>query len=327
MGSTSEPNSPPSKLDRAKAGGWLFCAALSDLTVAATLLGFLAAWLWLGELACHFRAQYAVVLLAAASCFAAGRRFRRCGLAATAGCLNLALILPLYFGAPATGDANQPHRLLLLNVNANNGHFDQVRQYIQESNPDIIVLVEVNNRWVQQLEPLTAAYPHAVWLPLENKFGLIVYSRYELSGSEVRHTEDFPNGFTVARIPVAGKRLTVAGVHPPPPVSPAATAIRNEQLQDLAAWANEQSGPLLLAGDLNTTSWSPAFARLLEEGQLRDARQGFGVCPTWPARIPLMWIPIDHCLVSPGVVIHDHQVGPYLGSDHCPVIIDFSLAD
>jgi endonuclease/exonuclease/phosphatase (EEP) superfamily protein YafD len=77
----------------------------------------------------------------------------------------------------------------------------------------------------------------------------------------------------------------------------------------------------VLLGDLNTTSWSPGFQECLQISRLRDSRRGFGVHPTWPARQAVLRITIDHCLVSDGIVVEDHHVGPDVGSDHLPVLI------
>jgi len=41
--------------------------------------------------------------------------------------------------------------------------------------------------------------------------------------------------------------------------------------------------------------------------------------------VPLLGIPIDHCLVSPEIIVTKRSVGPSVGSDHYPVIIDFSI--
>jgi len=37
-------------------------------------------------------------------------------------------------------------------------------------------------------------------------------------------------------------------------------------------------------------------------------------------------VAIDHCLVSPEIAIRDRHIGPDVGSDHFPVVLDFALA-
>ena len=60
---------------------------------------------------------------------------------------------------------------------------------------------------------------------------------------------------------------------------------------------------------------------------LRDSSRGMGLQPTWPADIPLLWIPIDHCLYSDGIEIRGRRTGPDVGSDHFPLIVDFELVE
>ena len=74
-------------------------------------------------------------------------------------------------------------------------------------------------------------------------------------------------------------------------------AARDEQLLALVTFVKSQNDPIVLIGDLNTTSYSPAFRDLCESTGLRDSRQGFGIQASWTPRLPVLEIAIDHCLV------------------------------
>jgi len=90
-----------------------------------------------------------------------------------------------------------------------------------------------------------------------------------------------------------------------------------------ARGAEATGGRAVVAGDLNATPWSPIFHRVLDLGRLRDSREGFGLHRTWPSGIhALLRIPIDHVLVGEGVTVLRREVGPHIGSDHRPVIVD-----
>ena len=91
----------------------------------------------------------------------------------------------------------------------------------------------------------------------------------------------------------------------------------------LAGVARGLPEPVLVLGDLNASPWSSHFRRFLRDSGLRDSAQGRGVQPTWPAGMPWLWIPIDHCLHSPQLQVVARHVGPNLGSDHYPVVVDF----
>ena len=40
--------------------------------------------------------------------------------------------------------------------------------------------------------------------------------------------------------------------------------------------------------------------------------------------MPLLLIPIDHCLYGSGLHVNAKKIGPNVGSDHYPVVVDFS---
>ena len=46
---------------------------------------------------------------------------------------------------------------------------------------------------------------------------------------------------------------------------------------------------------------------------------------SWPAEYCPLGITIDHCLVSPDIEVKQRLVGPDVGSDHLPVIVDLLL--
>jgi endonuclease/exonuclease/phosphatase (EEP) superfamily protein YafD len=80
----------------------------------------------------------------------------------------------------------------------------------------------------------------------------------------------------------------------------------------------------LVVGDLNTTDFSPCFRDFLKASGLQDSRQGRGIQASW-GPFPLLEIAIDHCLTAPEIAVMQRRVGPHLGSDHRPVIIDLRL--
>jgi endonuclease/exonuclease/phosphatase (EEP) superfamily protein YafD len=53
--------------------------------------------------------------------------------------------------------------------------------------------------------------------------------------------------------------------------------------------------------------------------------KGFGHQPSWPTGQFFLRIPLDHVLHAPEIMIHNRMVLQDVGSDHFPVIIDFSL--
>ncbi len=71
--------------------------------------------------------------------------------------------------------------------------------------------------------------------------------------------------------------------------------------------------------------WAHHYNELVESTGLANARDGFGVLPSWPTNIPIAMIPIDHCLVSDEFTVLDVRTGPDIGSDHLPLIVELGL--
>lgn len=307
-----------------------FCAFVFVCTVGAAIAsqaGFAGRIWWFLDLASHFRVQYFWALAVAAVTLACCRHWRRAAVAAVFALLNLALVAPLYFNAgppAATAGAKTRIRALSLNLFSGNRRHEVVRQFIREVRPDVAVFLELTDQWNDALSELHEDFPHRHLDPSLGNFGIALFSRIPFRDVQM----DYLSNGDPAIVATFGENAVewvLIGAHPFPPVGSNASALRNRQLQRLAEIAGSQQVPVVVLGDLNVTPWSPHFADLLATGRLRDSRRGFGVQPSWPAGNVLLRIPIDHCLVSSSVTIHDRKTGPDVGSDHLPVTVEFSV--
>jgi endonuclease/exonuclease/phosphatase (EEP) superfamily protein YafD len=80
---------------------------------------------------------------------------------------------------------------------------------------------------------------------------------------------------------------------------------------------------MLLLGDFNNTPWSQHMQAL--DTRLGLIRRDRAVA-TWPAEVlgqrwPLPFLPIDHIYAGPGWATVKVERGPWLGSDHYPLIV------
>lgn len=292
-----------------------------------TLLGFTARWWWIGEVACHFRLQYLLGLTALAISLLWLQRPWAAVLAACGAATNLLVVAPLYAGTVAAAPSQRHSiRVVLANVYARNRRPAALQTYLESRQPDVAVLLEVTERWETALEPLRASYPFMATQARADDFGLAVLSRLPVEEPQV-FSLGGPHGTPAItiRVALADHFLTIIGAHPWPPITPRAATFRNRQFAELAHRVRVEQHPVLLVGDLNTTSWSPAFGELLRRSGLRDTRIGFGVQPSWPAQIPWLRIPLDHGLASPDITVSRRTVGPSIGSDHYPVLLDLSF--
>ncbi len=304
---------------------WGILRAGMAVTVASSLAGFFARLAWPFEQLCHFRPQYFIVLAVCAALFLAGKKYKSSAAAGVIAALNFALILPLYLsGATPTGDGPRV-RILLANVHTSNVQHERVIEYVRACNPDIVALLEVDDLWMKSLAPLDAAYAHAVREKREDNFGMALWSRRPFLDYGTRYFGEACVPTIDVLIEVEGVRLRLLATHPLPPTSAEGISLRDEHLALLAEYAKSLRGAKVIVGDLNTTSWSPCFAQLESDSGLRDSRRGFGVQPSWPAGLPWLWVPIDHCLVSSDVGVISREIGPDIGSDHYPVLVELSL--
>ena len=214
---------------------------------------------------------------------------------------------------------------MLLNVNTHKGDAMRVSRAIEEIDPDFLVLEEISEEWIEKLQNLRQSHPYNIIHTREDNFGIGLFSKHPLQEKGIVYIGNAFVPSVIATVEVQGQMLTIFGTHPPPPGSPQSTAWRDDQLASIPEYLKAYPGPLLLLGDLNISPWSCHFPRLLEKTGLRDSAQGRGFSPTWPAGLPFLWIPIDHCFYSTGIEIKERQVGPNVGSDHYPLIIDLVL--
>lgn len=291
-----------------------------------SVMGFLGRLWWPFDLASHFRVQYFVFLLASGIIFLVGKRMRGAALSGAFAVINVFLIVPLYFGSPFAHGSSQTLRAVLVNVNHSNRAYGKFQKFVRSAKPDFMILVEVNHAWANTLRQMQADYPFSQNLPPRNgRSDIALLSRIPISRREVARFGAARLPSVVARLDIEGRQLTVIGAHAIAPWNRTRSELRNQHLAALGQIVNLQVGPVIVLADLNTTSWSPFFRDLLHKTGLRDSRTGFGVQSSWPTGFPPLWIAIDHCLVSSGVIVHNRSIGPHIGSDHYPVVVDFSL--
>lgn len=294
-----------------------------------TLFGFLADYSFFFNTLSHFRVQYAMAAAGGLLLFGFLRNKTWSLIASVVLVVNLAPVLPLYISqdtSPVTESPNTSVGILLMNVLSSNRRTEAVVAEINRFQPDIIVLEEVTPRWFTALADLSAEYPYQVHEVRTDNFGIWVLSRRPLSEGSVVHWGAAQLPTVTFRYPIDNHGLQVVALHPMSPATARGLHLRNEQLREVAQHYEDDEQPLLIIGDLNTTSFAPIFSELTHRLGLRDSRRGFGLQSTWPAWsfAPLM-IAIDHCLVSPTVQVVRREVGHDVGSDHLPVYVEVAI--
>lgn len=294
------------------------------LLILAGLVGFLplgASYWWPLELVAHFRMQYvALAVLLAIIAFALRRRAPSLILS-TAAAVNAWPLLP-YLPSSTEADAELELSVLNINVNSDNARHSEIIDTIAAAGPDLVTILELTDDLDQALLTALDEFPYRYTVPEFGNFGIGVLSRYPLVDPKSFALLDTVGIDSTVELP--GRRLRLLAVHLVPPVGAALAAERNRQLNALAAIAAEIDEPLLVCGDFNLTPYSPFFSDFTETAGLLDTRLGNGLDFSWPAYLPLLGIPIDHCLTRGPLRASSITRLERIGSDHYPVQVAIS---
>ncbi len=304
---------------------------------------------WLFELLTHFRIHYlAAALLVIPAALAL--RLPWIGLLAALSTPHLPVVLGRIAGptAPSPVEMVVPLRLTTINVNSDNPDHDRLLAHIRATRPDVLVLQETSASWRPALAALAHEFPHGVPPDWPEGNDVILLSRHPIHHHRLIHAAAGPPVFIVAELALPGGRLDVIAVHPPYPMGPRLSAIRNRNLTAIAEAAAVLQGPRVIAGDFNLSPWSPYFTDLLDRAGVGDAAAGPLRWPTFPAslrwfddprlaatRLPgwdlgswvggWLGIPIDHILIGGDINATSVTRGPAVGSDHFPLTADLLI--
>jgi endonuclease/exonuclease/phosphatase (EEP) superfamily protein YafD len=243
--------------------------------------------------------------------------------AITAG-INVLTILPIYWPMPNGSAGGTQFRIVSFNVLHKNLEHEQVLTFLHAQPADLVLLMEVSDGWANVVEGLYDLYPHRHVALRDDHRGIALLSRIPWREVQIVELGHAAVPAVVARFEIDQQPVVLVGAHPFTPDTRQSAMQRNEQLEEIAKLIRAEKNAAIVVGDLNTTSFSPCFRDLLAVTGLRDSRQGRGIQASW-GPVPFLEIAIDHCLVSPEIAILQRRVGPHLGSDHRPVIVDLQL--
>lgn len=161
-----------------------------------------------------------------------------------------------------------------------------------------------------------------------------LFSRFPVARAYVLWAEPPATPVLVAelRLGPCVRPLTLVGLHAFAPMTRRDMAHRDRAIRLAAGAARNASGPSVMLGDMNATPWSPILREVTRSG-LGDSGRGRVTAATWSrrvvppalARLPFVGLPIDHVFVSPEIGIAARRTGPFIGSDHRPLLVRLSV--
>ncbi|MDA0781527.1 MAG: endonuclease/exonuclease/phosphatase family protein [Rickettsiales bacterium] len=304
---------------------WVFLAVILLFSVS---FSYMASMYWLFDLFSHFVVQYVLIaaLLTILLLFAKRKMW---ALITLVICASQAYKVVPYFdiNEEVTEDYDEV-KVLQYNVNRNNVNVDEMTRWIvsKTEDVDIVVLLEVNERWQDAIRRIKWAYPYHISKDMRGGRNMAVFSRLYVDEIEIKYLKD-ESPVIVLRGETTGYEVpfVLYGTHPPPPIFPSFAQTNQDVLESIGEHVvKEKIDHRLVVGDFNSTRFSPHFRKMAESSNMKEGDIGLGIGaykPSWPSFLPnLMGITIDNILVSNNIVVQKRERGPAMGSDHYPVI-------
>ncbi|MBP2281313.1 endonuclease/exonuclease/phosphatase (EEP) superfamily protein YafD [Psychrobacter sp. PL15] len=220
------------------------------------------------------------------------------------------------------GEANHL-KIMVSNVLTPNNKMQDLVDLVEQKQPDILITLESDQKWQDALTQIEPDYPYTVKVPLDNLYGMHLYSKLELIDPEVKYLiiDDIPSIHTQLRLQ-SGRIIWLYCLHPMPPSPTEAdkSTTRDAELLMVGRHIKEQSQTAILAGDLNDVAWSKTTRRFQRISGLLDPRIGRYFVNTFHVNYPLLRWALDHIFHSACFTVVAIERLPSVGSDHFPVL-------
>lgn len=215
--------------------------------------------------------------------------------------------------------AAAPHCFTALsaNVKVKNKGYGRMVEQIRRYDPDLLFLMETDQHWINELEPVLAEYSQSYRHPQPEAFGLAFASRLDvvkLSIVENTH-RDTPTLYVTLRMR-SGSTVEFIGLHPKPPLPGWNTELRDENIVKAGIQTPDRLPDAFVMGDFNDVPWSRTTTKFRQQGGWRDPRIGRGAFPTFPSDWLFVGWPLDHIMVKGGLEVISFEILPENGSDH-----------
>lgn len=240
--------------------------------------------------------------------------FTASGVAIVAGGLLIAPEFLRNAGPHAGSRAVAELRIVQFNSGRRTADVRRAADWLDRQDADVITLTEAPG-------PLREHLARRGWKMAGAHGRLIIFTRKRYE--RMVRPDLGPGGrlnFVNATYDLGPGQLEVVTAHLDWPTRPVVEQQRRDLAQVVASRPNAR---MVLTGDLNATPWSFTLRRM--ENDLGVTRRDRAL-PTWPAQVmgqpwPLPFLPIDHVYAGRDWATVTVERGPWLGSDHYPVVV------
>ncbi|MFK7804992.1 MAG: endonuclease/exonuclease/phosphatase family protein [Anaerolineae bacterium] len=322
--------------NKRKIAGWLansFVVIGAILVLALSFGGFFPQVDWRLGWYSHPRPHFAVLSIAAIIWLAVQKKWLLALLPFLAFAINFVVLAPYFIGSPdQTLTVGPSLSILHLNTNKGEASFSDIEQF----GADVVFLQEVTPELVQTFEEKLPNYRLVFSHPLENTHGSAMLiandTKLDVFSPRINHLpEDNVRPLLSVNAVLDGQDIQLLSMHAIRPHHIGADEYQQVEYDAVATWGKaqiERGDELVMIGDFNATPWSQRFKGFLEDSQTADSMLGFGIQNSWIVFLP-MWLglPIDHAVVSNGLVVVERETESVRGSDHGLLFVRLALID
>ncbi|MCO8082143.1 endonuclease/exonuclease/phosphatase family protein [Acinetobacter lwoffii] len=221
-------------------------------------------------------------------------------------------------------DPQRQISLVVSNVLTTNTKYHLLIEQIQIHQPDLVLTLETDQNWQNALSVIEADYPYRVPVPLDNLYGMHLYSKLELRETEVKFilSDEIPSIHTTV-ILRSGQPVQLYCLHPKPPSPTEAkdSTLRDAELLIVGDQIKDLDESCIVMGDLNDVAWSRTTRLFQRISGLLDPRVGRHYVNTFHADYPFFRWSLDHVFHSTDFALVHMERLPHVGSDHFPVFL------
>lgn len=219
-------------------------------------------------------------------------------------------------------DEDRGIHILVANVYQYNTKYQKTVNLINRKEPDLVFLVETDQKWEKAMEEIEKNYSTSIKIPQSNTYGLLLYTKLEVIKQQVHYwiDEEIPSLELDIKLR-NGEIITIYAIHPTPPVPSEneKSTDRDAEILLVGEHSKKNNNPSLVIGDLNDVAWSYTTELFLKNSEMVDPRRGRGIYNTFNAKIPLLRWPLDHIFLSKEFGLASMKVESCIGSDHFPI--------
>lgn len=221
-------------------------------------------------------------------------------------------------------DPEQQISLLVANVLTPNDKYHLLLQQIENLKPDVVLTLESDQVWQDALKSIEKDYPYRVAVPLDNLYGMHLYSRLALIEPEVKFilSDEVPSIHATLKLR-SGILVQLYCLHPKPPSPTEAkdSTLRDAELLIVGDRIKDLDQSCIVMGDLNDVAWSRTTRLFQRISGLLDPRVGRYFMNTFHANYSLLRWSLDHIFHSADFGLVDMKRLSHIGSDHFPVYV------